>query len=203
MPNFRVTRGYGFLENFLADKRRKMAESLIEPSERGGAILDIGCGAFPRFLLNIKGFNAKYGLDKSVREDLYSRFLENNVFIATCDIEKNTKMPFKDNYFNVITMLAVIEHIPKDRILAVINEIYRILKPGGKYILTTPALWTGPLLSSMAQIRLISPVEIKEHKCAYSHSRIASLLQDANFSKHNLKLGYFEMFMNIWAKAVK
>jgi len=55
----------------------------------------------------------------------------------------------------------------------------------------------------MAGLRLLSAVEIKEHKFSYNHSKISSLLQDANFSRHNLKLGYFEIFMNIWVKATK
>ena len=62
---------------------------------------------------------------------------------------------------------------------------------------------SATLLRLMAGLRLLSAVEIKEHKFSYNHSGISSLLQDANFSKHSIKLGYFEMFMNIWVQATK
>jgi Methylase involved in ubiquinone/menaquinone biosynthesis len=37
-------------------------------------------------------------------------------------------------------MLAVFEHIEPFKIENSLKEIYRILKPGGRFILTTPAL---------------------------------------------------------------
>lgn len=63
MQKTTVTRGYGFLERFLAIQRLKMANSLIPSDLRTGSILDIGCGLYPLFLMNID-FSKKYGLDK-------------------------------------------------------------------------------------------------------------------------------------------
>jgi len=49
-----------------------------------------------------------------------------------------TKMPFESDYFDLITSVSVIEHIPKvERALA---EMYRCLKPGGKLLLTTDCM---------------------------------------------------------------
>ena len=70
-------------------------------------------------------------------------------------------------------------------------------------LITTPALWTDSILRFMAKLRIVSPVEIEEHKDAYNHSRLFSILQEANFSKEKLRFGYFEMFMNMWATATK
>lgn len=47
-------------------------------------------------------------------------------------------LPFEDNFFDVISMVEVIEHIPKNDIDFYISEIKRILKPNGLFILTTP-----------------------------------------------------------------
>ncbi|MBI5681770.1 MAG: class I SAM-dependent methyltransferase [Deltaproteobacteria bacterium] len=119
------------------------------------------------------------------------------------DIEKEDVLPFQDEYFDVVTMLAVFEHIEFDKLVRTIKEIYRILKKGGIYIMTTPAAWTDGLLRFMAKLRLVSSAEIDEHKWAYSLSRIAHVIQEGNFLKENLQLGYFEMFMNLWAMARK
>jgi len=45
-------------------------------------------------------------------------------------------LPFDDNSFDVITSFQVIEHIENEP--AYVSEIYRVLKPGGRAILTTP-----------------------------------------------------------------
>jgi SAM-dependent methyltransferase len=44
--------------------------------------------------------------------------------------------PFQENTFDIITSVSVIEHIPQD--VAAIKEIWKLLKPGGKLIITLP-----------------------------------------------------------------
>lgn len=53
------------------------------------------------------------------------------------------KLPFKDNEFDVITALDVLEHIDDDA--GAIKEWQRVIKPGGHMIITVPAyqwLWS-------------------------------------------------------------
>lgn len=49
---------------------------------------------------------------------------------------KNTDLPFKDNYFDIVISNQIIEHI-KDKNNH-INEIYRVLKKDGVCYLATP-----------------------------------------------------------------
>ena len=198
----KVTRGYGLLEEFLAKQRAKMANRLIPFTYRKGRILDIGCGTYPFALLNIE-FSKKYGIDKVVQDDYNKRFQHQEITLINYDIEKEGIIPFGSEYFDVVIMLAVFEHIEPKRLVKILRDIYRILRPGGMYIMTTPAPWTDKPLRFMSKLRLVSPVEIKEHKDAYSHSRISFILQEAGFSKEKLRFGYFEMFMNIWVTAIK
>lgn len=51
-------------------------------------------------------------------------------------IKKGAPLPFNDNYFDSISILDVIEHIHNQN--AILLELYRVLKPGGKIIVTTP-----------------------------------------------------------------
>ncbi len=206
-PN--VTRGYGLLEAFLAKKRAGMANSLIEPELRGGRILDIGCGTTPYFLLNTS-FAERCGLDKvaqggertvTVGEAAFPG--SDNIILTSFDIEREEKVPFEDGRFNVVTMLAVFEHILPERLPAVVKEVHRILRPGGVYILTTPAWWTDGLLRLMALLRLVSATEIEEHKDRYSPGKISSILQQGGFAAKDIRTGYFELGMNIWARAKK
>jgi hypothetical protein len=63
MDDTHVTRGDVLLEGFLAKKQAHLANRLIPPHLREGRILDIGCGAYPNFLLNTVCAE-KSGLDK-------------------------------------------------------------------------------------------------------------------------------------------
>lgn len=47
-------------------------------------------------------------------------------------------LPFKNNIFNLVYFTDVIEHLPENSEINALNEIYRVLKPNGYLILTTP-----------------------------------------------------------------
>lgn len=202
MHKAKPTRGYGLLEGYLAKQRSEMAHRLMSCMRTRSRILDIGCGTHSLLLLR-SDFSEKYGLDKVTQDSHIRQFQDYDITLINYDIEIEETMPFDSGYFDVITMLAVIEHIESKRLAKVLREIYRILRPGGMYVMTTPAVWTAGLLRFMAKLRLVSPVEIEEHKAAYSHTRISSTLQEANFSRENMQFGYFEMFTNTWTAATK
>jgi len=160
------------------------------------------CGTSVNFLLNVD-FTEKYGLDKVVETATEERAKQQGIILISHDIENEEKLPFGDNFFDVVSMLAVFEHIEPGKLVKIHKQIYRILKPGGMYIMTTPAFWTDRLLRFFAKLSLISDIEIREHKDSYNHSMISSVLQKALFQKDKLRFGYFELFMNIWVTAAK
>jgi SAM-dependent methyltransferase len=191
----------GLLERFLSKQRAGMASRLIPPAHRRGRILDIGCGEYPYFLLNID-FAEKFGVDRLTTSEQI-RTDQNSIQLFPYDVETENVIPFENNYFDVVTMLAVFEHIDPVRLPRVLNEIHRVLKQGGMFIMTTPAVWTEGLLRWMAKLKLVSSFLIAEHKDAYSHKMIKSILKQTHFSSAQLSFGYFEFFMNNWATAVK
>lgn len=198
MTENKVTRGYGLLEKWLAVQRARVADQLIPPKLRSGRLLDIGCGAYPYFLTNTD-FREKFGLEQCVT----TQMKDGSVNIMAHDLHKETRIPFRDNYFDVVTMLAVFEHIEPEKLTGVLSEIRRILKPGGLYLLTTPARRSDSLLRLLAKLRLVSPDEINDHKDTYDHQKIVSVLTRAKFKETNITCGYFELFMNLWATAKK
>ncbi len=199
--NQNVTRGHGLLEKFLAKKRSKMANSLIPLNNRKGRILDIGCGSFPVFLLGVD-FAEKYGMDK-VNSDQKNILLNQGISFLEYDIEYQNNMPYQSNFFDVVTILAVFEHIEPKKTLVILNEIYRILKPEGVCILTTPSIWAVLPLKIMAKMRLVSSTELVEHKYAYKPFELMTIFEKTPFAKENLQLGYFELGMNIWVTVKK
>ncbi|MCU0287900.1 MAG: class I SAM-dependent methyltransferase [Acidobacteria bacterium] len=172
----KLTRGSGVFESFLARQRSQKANRLIPNSLRSGKILDIGCGTYPYFLEKTR-FNKKYGMDKSDEVTRYIHFPQlttNNtpVDLQQWDFENQTNLPFESEFFNVVTMLAVIEHIEPANTRKLIFEIYRVLQKNGLLILTTPTAWTDSLLRGMARLKLVSPVEIADHKDTFTHKKL-------------------------------
>ncbi len=60
-----------------------------------------------------------------------------NVLFQRCTVPP---LPFQDNEFDFVVSFQVIEHIKDDKTF--VKEIYRVLKPGGKFIVTTPNILT-------------------------------------------------------------
>jgi SAM-dependent methyltransferase len=199
-----VTRGKGILEKFLSKKRSQKANALIPDSTRNGRILDIGCGTYPYFLAGTS-FKEKYGIDQSDSITQYYNLLgsDPSIRLKQWNFGKEKELPFENGFFDAVTMLAVFEHIETFHIRPLVSETRRVLKEDGVFVLTTPAGWTDRLLRFMARLKLVSPVEIEDHKDTYSHRKIAAILQDGGFEEEKITLGHFELFMNIWGKAVK
>ena len=194
MPLVRITRGYGLLENFLSIQRMKRAHKLIKKNNKKDVILDIGCGSYPLFLIN-SNFNQKYGIDQAINNTEIKGL---NLIIRRFNISIDSKLPFKKNYFDVITMLAVIEHLDNEQISWILKECYSVLKKNGVLIITTPAKWSSFLLKIMAKLHLISDEEIKEHKSTLNLKELKNMLLMANFNQRKIQKGYFEFLMNLW-----
>jgi ubiquinone/menaquinone biosynthesis C-methylase UbiE len=187
--NKKVTRGSGILEEFLSVQRSNKANKLISDEKRSGRLLDIGCGFFPYFLSNI-AFQEKFGIDPALSTNSIKGLSLKKINISNIDL------PFVDKYFDVVTMLAVFEHIEKERLNHVLQEVLRVLKHNGIYIVTTPAPWSDKLLHQMAKFGLISSEEIHEHKSHYNKDTIVDMIKDAGFK--NIESGYFELGFNMW-----
>jgi len=196
------TRGFGLFERFLAKKRAQLADSLIPRPFRSGRILDIGCGMNPAFL-QTTAFSEKYGIDKAGSLSCHTKFDEQLITFIHHDIESGDPFPFYDEFCDVVTMLAVIEHISPNNLSKVIAELYRVLKRGGLLIITTPSHWTGFILNGMSLLRLISRQEVKDHKELYSSDDIMKALQLGGFAPGNMQQGCFEFYMNTWVMAIK
>ncbi|MCB1144936.1 MAG: class I SAM-dependent methyltransferase [Leptospiraceae bacterium] len=101
-------------------------------------ILDIGCGTGV-WLTHLNRVAEAEGLDISEEAVEFSAKRGLKITLGSAE-----KIPFDNNTFDIITAIGVIEHIEDDKI--VIQEINRVLKPGGKVVILTSAfniLWSA------------------------------------------------------------
>ncbi len=200
MPETKFTRGKGLLEPTLAHLRTQRANRLIPSDLRAGRILDIGCGSFPYFLAHTS-FQEKFAVDQLPMAK--ETAVQNQIEFFSLNLNEAPHLPFEDNFFSVVTLLAVVEHLNPTSMALLFQESHRVLKPGGSVILTTPAAWSDGLLKFMADINLVSAEEIHEHAFAYTLPLIGWHFGQAGFEMTKVKFGYFEFMLNMWATAQK
>ena len=203
MQQAAATRGHGILENLLSRLRTRKAHQFITAKHKSGSILDVGCGAHPFHLIN-SGFKEKHGIDQirwSNEKELVREF---DVKLYTYDVEEENHLPFADDSFDVVTMLAVYEHIRAEVLDVLLTEIYRVLKSeSGRLVITTPSKYAEPVLEVFARFGIVSKVEIDEHQPLQRPKQVRDTLIRAGFAPENVRVGTFEALMNIYAVADK
>ena len=100
--------------------------------------LDVGCGP-GTFIGTLKNKCFSTGVDilpefLNIAKARYKT--ERNNFLQIS--KKAPKLNFEDNTFDVITCIEVIEHIEKNEGEELLQEMWRVLRPGGRLLLSTP-----------------------------------------------------------------
>ena len=112
----------------------------IKPGEK---ILEAGCGT-GNLALKIKERGAEViGLDNCKEAlDIY-RKKDPTAKVILADLRE--KLPFPDNYFDKVASNNTLYIIPKEKQLDTLKELYRVLKSGGKIIITNPIKGGKPI----------------------------------------------------------
>jgi len=130
-------KNYKFIELNLTRWPRNRYEAALKfiNIKKTDKVLDVGCGRgdILHYVQN-KTKNA-YGIDISKGNIAVSkRLLNKQVKLSIQDITKKTK--FSNNFFDIIILTDVIEHIPDK--YSLFSELKRILRKGGIIVIGTP-----------------------------------------------------------------
>ena len=106
-------------------------------------ILDVGCGS------GIDALIAANNGGKIIALDIHHLEKIKNPVLLKTRLDKNiqflngdgTVLPFKSNSFDVVYSFSVLDHIPTDELRRrAIKEFARVLKKGGRLVITGPNL---------------------------------------------------------------
>lgn len=160
--------------------KRKIIRSLIKKygwsSEAKLKILDIGCGtgALAKEIGNLGDY---YGIDVSEKAVDFCK----KRGIKNVEQGDAIHIPYGADHFDMVLALDVIEHIDDDS--GALDEVRRVLRPGGIAIVTAPAfkfLW--------------GPTDIFfRHYRRYRLGELRSRLKEKNFSL--VKSSYYNTFL--------
>jgi SAM-dependent methyltransferase len=102
-----------------------------------GRILDVGCGAGPGLRYLAGNGVQTYGVDLVYYPLAEAQKIVPVQGLVQADVAY--ALPFADQRFDIVLLSEIIEHLRNGRPL--IFECYRVLRPGGHLIVTTPNLW--------------------------------------------------------------
>lgn len=124
---------------YVAKRRMKLATKFLDKNKK---ILDVGCGdMYITNKLSSLGYNLT-GID----------------MIPPFHIKMNaTDMTFKDNSFDSVIAFETVEHCD------CVSEIKRVLKPGGTFIISTPAPNTDWLRKILVSFKLLEGRDFEHH----------------------------------------
>jgi len=133
------------------------------------ALLDIGCGWEALMLQELEPH-----LGRGVGIDFKVPSL-NTERLQTISITLERDLPFPDQSFDMITILAMLEHL--DHPAAILREVSRLLRPGGGLLVIVPSWYAKPVLEFLAyRMGIVNPDEIRDHKRYFNREDLFALV---------------------------
>jgi ubiquinone/menaquinone biosynthesis C-methylase UbiE len=166
--------------------RRHLITSLLGthyPQDGRLQILDIGCGT-GAMLDELAPFGHVVGADYAPEALQFCVTRGVGADLARADVRR---LPFADASFDVVTAMDIVEHIDDDKAAAC--EIFRVLKPGGRLLVTVPAfesLWS-------------EHDEALHHYRRYTVPRLKDLFQRVGLTVDKVSYTVTTLFPAIWA----
>jgi 2-polyprenyl-3-methyl-5-hydroxy-6-metoxy-1,4-benzoquinol methylase len=144
------------------------------PQDRQASILDLGCGyGVLLYFANEAGYTNTRGVDCSLQQITAARKL------GIEGVEEgdllNTLATLDDSSQNCIITFDVIEHFTREELIPLVDELFRVLLPGGRWIIHAPNA-ESPFSGRMRYGDLT-------HELSFTRTSLAQLLLSSGFKK--------------------
>jgi SAM-dependent methyltransferase len=180
-----------WLYEHLKRYERTRYQTVYSTLEKGGKLLDIGCGDGD-FCIMAKGiYDDVYGVDVSpvrimnAQKKISERKDEGNFHFVRHDVDED--LAFPNDSFDTVTSLATLEYVVYP--YRVIREARRVLKEGGHFIVQASNLAFLPNRLALLAGKLPTPGGISE--CGVDWERLHNFTP--NVMVKSLKQGGFEI----------
>jgi len=171
--------------------RRRRLDQAVRRIPIGARVLDVGChdGALFRAI----GFGLREGI--GIDADLLAELRGDNYRLFPGRFPGD--LPADVGAFDVITMLAMFEHVPADEQRAVVEACWGLLRGGGSVVITVPSALVDPILDALVAVRLIDGMQHEEHH-GFEPDDLVPLFTAVGFElqeHHRFQLGLNNLFV--------
>jgi SAM-dependent methyltransferase len=148
-----------------------------------GTIVDLGAG--PGYIVDLLVGRGVKTLAVDTSPDslaaLEQRMKGNSNFLGT-RVSKVDNVPINDNQADGVLLIETIEHLGDGILLSILNETYRIIKPGGWLAITTPNA------ENLAELETICPhcgciYHIYQHMRSWSPETLKHYMANIGFAE--------------------
>lgn len=181
-------------QEFMYPKRRRVLQDIVDritKYQATGKILDIGCGdGHFLYLSSKKGFNC-YGVEESKKLSSYASTKSGAKIIQGA----YNKSMFPENFFDIISLIQVLEHIPTP--IDALETVKYHLRPKGIMIIEVPSINAPNFLAYRftRMNKLVKPPRggvIYSHFGYYSPESLCILTRKCGFKKEELVTGRWQ-----------
>jgi len=179
--------------------QKTITAALARHAPRGGALLDVGCwdGVYTVEYGEACRASRLFGVE--VCEDQAQAAEQQAIQVARCNLEL-PRFPWPDASMDVVVCNQVLEHLKN--IFAVMDEIARVLKPGGILVVSVPNL--GSLHSRIMLLLGMQPSMIRvfgPHVRSFTHGEFKLFLTAGNTFEivESIGVGFYPLPANAFA----
>lgn len=189
---------YSMLDNVIFYLRKRQVVKRIPANVL--VVADCGSGYDCRLLTTLlrdKVITKAIAIDTEFKKELA---VIPNLTLTIANL--NGPIPLQNNSIDGALSLAVLEHLDAPEVF--LRELYRIVRPGGVVLLTTPGPTAKPLLEFLAfRLGIIDKHEIADHKQYFSSEMLRTAFVNAGFSDANVSPKRFLFGMNNIVMAIR
>lgn len=174
---------------------RQVLRFVPNPKERGKALelgsppfhITLMLQRFRNYDLSLTGFAAdgRPEIEQTLESPEYGETYD---FRCTCFDAEKDRFPYADNTFDLVTWCEVIEHLTENPVHT-LSEIYRVLKPGGALVLSTPNASRADSIANFLAGRNIydpyhlgAPLKGSRHSREYTFDELEDLLEGCGYA---------------------
>lgn len=123
---------------------------------RGARVLDVGCADGALFRQLRHQISSGVGVDHALAQSIRDAHFQLIAGSLSDDLVSSGD-------FDIVTLLAVVEHLREEMMPELRRRCVRALKPGGLLIITVPSTQVDHILHLLTRLHLITGMSLHEH----------------------------------------
>jgi ubiquinone/menaquinone biosynthesis C-methylase UbiE len=117
---------------------RHRVEICLNECRGGRRILEVGYGSGVTFLNLTQQYEEIYGIDLFADAEKVTNMWRQEGLAPILEQGDLVRLPYEENMFDTVLLISILEHLKPHELAAAMEQVHRVLKPGGQMIYGVP-----------------------------------------------------------------